>query len=115
MADGFLEKLWDDVLAGPQPDKGLKKLRKKTMEQQQPSDDSALPDGMVLDTYWFCNSYVTIPSVFFSLLLSPSGQMQASADQNDSEASTLASLSICLGVLLDVRVDFDLRQPVGRN
>ncbi|KAH9564129.1 hypothetical protein CY35_04G008200 [Sphagnum magellanicum] len=45
MADGFLEKLWDDVLAGPQPDKGLKKLRKKTMEQQQPSDDSALPDG----------------------------------------------------------------------
>ncbi len=54
MSGGFLEKLWDDVLAGPQPDKGLKKLRKKTMEQQQPSDDSALPSGMVLDTYCFC-------------------------------------------------------------
>jgi hypothetical protein len=75
MAGGFLEKLWDDVLAGPQPDKGLKKFRKKTMEQQQPSDDSVLPDGMVLDTYCFGNSYVTIPSVDFSLLLSPSGQM----------------------------------------
>jgi hypothetical protein len=65
MAGGFLEKLWDDVLAGPQPDKGLKKLRKKTMEQQQPSDDSALPDGMVLDTYCFCKSYVTIPQCIF--------------------------------------------------
>ncbi len=108
MASGFLEKLWDDVLAGPQPDKGLKKLRKKTMEQRQPSDDSALPDGMVLDTYCFCNS-ISIPSVFFWLLLSPSGQMQASADQNDLEASTLESLSICLVVQLDVRVDVDMR------
>lgn len=26
---GLLDKLWDDVLAGPQPDKGLKKLRKE--------------------------------------------------------------------------------------
>lgn len=41
MMAGLLEKLWDDVLAGPQPDKGLKKLRKKTM----PSPDSALPGG----------------------------------------------------------------------
>ncbi|CAM6041809.1 unnamed protein product [Sphagnum compactum] len=41
MMAGLLEKLWDDVLAGPQPDKGLKKLRKKTML----SPDSALPGG----------------------------------------------------------------------
>ena len=26
----LLEKLWDDVLAGPQPDRGLGKLRKLT-------------------------------------------------------------------------------------
>lgn len=28
---GLLDKLWDDVLAGPQPDKGLKKLRKERL------------------------------------------------------------------------------------
>ena len=28
----LLEKLWDDVLAGPQPDRGLGKLRKLTTE-----------------------------------------------------------------------------------
>jgi len=28
---GLLDKLWDDVLAGPQPDQGLKKLRKERL------------------------------------------------------------------------------------
>jgi hypothetical protein len=28
---GLLDKLWDDVLAGPQPDRGLKKLRKERL------------------------------------------------------------------------------------
>ncbi len=27
----LLEKLWDDVVAGPQPDRGLGKLRKPTL------------------------------------------------------------------------------------
>jgi hypothetical protein len=49
MMAGLLEKLWDDVLAGPQPDKGLKKLRKKAM----PSPDSALPGGNGLFPYCF--------------------------------------------------------------
>ncbi len=72
---------------------------------------------VLCQTVWF---WIPIASVklcnhSFSVFLSPSGQMQASADQNDLEASTLASLSICLGVLLDVRVDFDLGYPVERN
>jgi hypothetical protein len=49
MMAGLLEKLWDDVLAGPQPDKGLKKLRKKAM----PSPDSALPGDNGLFPYYF--------------------------------------------------------------
>lgn len=28
---GLLDKLWDDVVAGPQPDQGLKKLRKERL------------------------------------------------------------------------------------
>jgi hypothetical protein len=49
MMAGLLEKLWDDVLAGPQPDKGLKKLRKKAM----PSPDGALPGDNGLFPYCF--------------------------------------------------------------
>ncbi|KAL2621850.1 hypothetical protein R1flu_002055 [Riccia fluitans] len=34
---GLLDKLWDDVLAGPQPEKGLSKLRQK---------QAVLPEGV---------------------------------------------------------------------
>lgn len=37
---GLLDKLWDDVVAGPQPEKGLGKLRQK---------QAALPEG----GFWF--------------------------------------------------------------
>jgi hypothetical protein len=42
---GLLDKLWDDVLAGPQPDQGLKKLRKERLAGHGLSD--AFQDGML--------------------------------------------------------------------
>jgi hypothetical protein len=45
---GLLDKLWDDVVAGPQPDQGLKKLRKERLAAglsdvfQDESDDFAM-------------------------------------------------------------------------
>ncbi len=41
---GLLDKLWDDVLAGPQPDQGLKKLRKERLGAHGLSD--VFQDGM---------------------------------------------------------------------
>lgn len=41
---GLLDKLWDDVLAGPQPDQGLKKLRKERLAAHGLSD--VFQDGM---------------------------------------------------------------------
>lgn len=51
---GLLDKLWDDVLAGPQPDQGLKKLRKERLAAHGLSD--AFQDGMLsvsVFTRWF--------------------------------------------------------------
>lgn len=45
---GLLDKLWDDVLAGPQPDKGLKKLRK---ERIAAGLSDVFQDGMVRVLY----------------------------------------------------------------
>ncbi|CAM6030578.1 unnamed protein product [Sphagnum balticum] len=41
---GFLDKLWDDVVAGPQPEKGLKQLRKPKLatDISVPSDGNNL-------------------------------------------------------------------------
>lgn len=33
---GLLDKLWDDVVAGPQPEKGLKKLREERLDAGLP-------------------------------------------------------------------------------
>eukprot|EP00246_Nothoceros_aenigmaticus_P011962 TRINITY_DN348_c0_g1_i3.p2 TRINITY_DN348_c0_g1~~TRINITY_DN348_c0_g1_i3.p2 ORF type:complete len:156 (-),score=17.93 TRINITY_DN348_c0_g1_i3:762-1229(-) len=35
---GFLDKLWDDTVAGPQPDKGLGRLRKENSFRERSSD-----------------------------------------------------------------------------
>jgi hypothetical protein len=44
---GLLDKLWDDVVAGPQPEKGLKQLRKPKLA----TDISVPSDGMFLCSY----------------------------------------------------------------
>ncbi|KAK8504018.1 hypothetical protein V6N13_092753 [Hibiscus sabdariffa] len=39
----LLEKLWDDVVAGPQPERGLGRLRKITTAQPSSSKDETSP------------------------------------------------------------------------
>lgn len=53
---GLLDKLWDDVLAGPQPDQGLKKLRKERLAAGGLSD--VFQDGMwqAFDHFTFISS-----------------------------------------------------------
>ncbi len=42
---GLLDQLWDDTVAGPQPDHGLGKLRKYSTFNSRPSYGKAVPDG----------------------------------------------------------------------
>jgi hypothetical protein len=51
---GLLDKLWDDVLAGPQPDKGLKKLRK---ERLAAGLSDVFQDGMSYLSYYSCLAF----------------------------------------------------------
>ncbi|XP_059598413.1 dormancy-associated protein homolog 3 isoform X1 [Vitis vinifera] len=42
---GLLDQLWDDTVAGPQPDHGLGKLRKYSTFNSRPTSGKAASDG----------------------------------------------------------------------
>ncbi|RWR94644.1 dormancy-associated protein 3 [Cinnamomum micranthum f. kanehirae] len=42
---GLLDKLWDDTVAGPQPENGLSKLRKYSSFSYRPSSGKGPPDS----------------------------------------------------------------------
>eukprot|EP00268_Persea_americana_P039880 TRINITY_DN3952_c0_g1_i3.p2 TRINITY_DN3952_c0_g1~~TRINITY_DN3952_c0_g1_i3.p2 ORF type:complete len:142 (-),score=9.82 TRINITY_DN3952_c0_g1_i3:1294-1719(-) len=42
---GLLDKLWDDTVAGPQPENGLSKLRKYSSFNYKPSSGKGPPDS----------------------------------------------------------------------
>ncbi|XP_057737482.1 dormancy-associated protein 1-like [Arachis stenosperma] len=46
----LLEKLWDDVVAGPQPDRGLGRLRKITTEIKDEGDGSSFKKSTSMPT-----------------------------------------------------------------
>ncbi|KAG2396046.1 Auxin-repressed protein [Vigna angularis] len=46
----LLEKLWDDVVAGPQPDRGLGKLRKLTTLKTDEGESSKLQKSLSMPT-----------------------------------------------------------------
>lgn len=48
---GLLDKLWDDVVAGPQPEKGLKKLREERL-------DAGLPVVFPVDNHEFAQRMI---------------------------------------------------------
>ena len=51
----LLEKLWDDVVAGPQPDRGLGKLRK--LQTQNLSNTGLLYIYIYIYIYYYKPSY----------------------------------------------------------
>ena len=114
---GLLDKLWDDVVAGPQPDQGLSRLRRNPKLQF---------DGMFLLPLPFVCSIHTTFSIFtrlnccfscssLSLSLFVSSLVCAAWSTLRSSSSTLLSLLRLLHVSLDLEETVDEEFIAGRR